>query len=64
MLGNQHITPPWAQHQLTAVWLSLALILITQLNLLMFFLNMKSGPTPEALQTVQRTVVSKQGHSD
>jgi len=46
-----------AQHQLTAVWLSLASILITQLNPLVFFLNMKSGPTPEALQTVQRTAV-------
>jgi len=43
-----------AQRQLTAVWLSLASILIAQLNPPVFSLNMKSGPTPEALQTVQR----------
>jgi hypothetical protein len=40
-----------AQRQLTAVWLSLASILIAQLNPPVFSLNMKSGPTPEALQT-------------
>jgi hypothetical protein len=36
-----------AQRQLTAVWLSLASILIAQLNPPVFSLNMKSGPTPE-----------------
>lgn len=43
-----------AQRQLSAVWLSLASILIAQLNPPVFSLNMKSGPTPEAFQVVQR----------
>ncbi|CAA7262307.1 unnamed protein product [Cyclocybe aegerita] len=43
-----------AQRQLTAAWLSLAAILIAQLNPPVFSLNLKSGPTPEAEMTVQR----------
>jgi hypothetical protein len=45
-----------AQRQLTAAWLSLAAILIAQLNPPVFSLNMKSGPTPEA-EAVVRTVL-------
>lgn len=43
-----------AQRQLTATWLSLAHILIAQLNPPVFSLNLKSGPTPEAEMTIQR----------
>ncbi|KAF8147686.1 armadillo-type protein [Crassisporium funariophilum] len=43
-----------AQRQLTAAWLSLAAILIAQLNPPVYSLNLKSGPTPEADMCVQR----------
>ncbi|KAF9471249.1 ARM repeat-containing protein [Pholiota conissans] len=42
-----------AQRQLTAAWLSLAAILIAQLNPPVFSLNIKSGPSPEADAIVQ-----------
>jgi len=41
------------QEQLTATWLSLASILIAQLNPPVFSLNLKSGPTPEAETTIR-----------
>ncbi|KJA24831.1 hypothetical protein HYPSUDRAFT_65152 [Hypholoma sublateritium FD-334 SS-4] len=37
-----------AQRQLTAAWLSLAAILVAQLNPPVFALNLRSGPVPEA----------------
>jgi hypothetical protein len=43
-----------AQRQLTAMWLSLAAILIAQLNPPVISLSLKSGPTPEAEMTIQR----------
>jgi len=44
-----------AQRQLTAVWLSLASILIAQLNPPVLSLNaVKSGPTSEAVEVVRR----------
>ncbi|KAF8962197.1 armadillo-type protein [Flammula alnicola] len=42
-----------AQRQLTAAWLSLAAILIAQLNPPVFSLNIKSGPPPESEGIVQ-----------
>ncbi|KAF4611624.1 hypothetical protein D9613_003989 [Agrocybe pediades] len=43
-----------AQRQLTATWLSLAHILIAQLNPPVYSLALKSGPTPEAEMTIER----------
>jgi len=43
-----------AQRQLTATWLSLAAILVAQLNPPVFSLNVKGGPTPEAELTIQQ----------
>lgn len=43
-----------AQRQLTAAWLSLAHILVAQLNPPIYSLNLKSGPTTEAEIIVQR----------
>ncbi|KDR78193.1 hypothetical protein GALMADRAFT_65460 [Galerina marginata CBS 339.88] len=45
-----------AQRQLTAAWLSLAHILIAQLNPPVFSLVIKSGPTPEA-ETIVRNLL-------
>ena len=42
------------QEQLTATWLSLASILIAQLNPPVFSLNLKGSPTPEAEMTIRR----------
>ena len=45
-----------AQRQLTAAWLSLAAILVAQLNPPVFALNLRSGPVPEA-EAVVNTVL-------
>lgn len=43
-----------AQRQLTAAWLSLAHILIAQLNPPIYSLNLKNGPSTEAEMVIQR----------
>jgi len=43
-----------AQRQLTATWLSLAAILIAQLNPPVFSLSLKGGPKPEAELTIRQ----------